>query len=90
MVRVLLEVILPFLAPFLVFFGYVLLVTRGQRFLERTPWFVLITCGLVLVCLSLGSLAFTSGEEPGGEYVAPHVEGGRVVPAETRRRDPSR
>lgn len=90
MARVLLEVVLPFLAPFLVFFLYMLLVTRGRHFLERTPWFVLVACGLVLACLSLGSLAFLDGHPPGGEYVPPHVEDGRIVPAETRPREPGR
>ena len=90
MARVLLEIVLPFLAPFLVFVLYTLLVTRGRRYLERTPWFFLIACGLVLACLSLASLAFLGGHPPGGEYVPPHVEGGRIVPAETRRPDRSR
>jgi hypothetical protein len=86
LLRVLLEVVLPFLAPFLVFYAYRLLVTRGQGFLERTPWSVLIACGVALACLSLISLAFTGGFAPGGEYVPPHLEGGRVVPGVVRPR----
>lgn len=82
MVRILVEVVLPFLAPFLVFFGYRLLVTRGRGLLERTPWYVLITCGLALACLSLVSLAFTGGAEPGGAYRPARIEGGRIVPGE--------
>ena len=53
LLRILLEIVLPFLAPFLVFYAYRLLVTRGQGFLERTPWYALIVCGVVLACLSL-------------------------------------
>lgn len=90
MARVLLEVVLPFLAPFLLFFLYLLLVTRGRRRLERVPWFVLVICGLALACLGLVAPAFLGGHPPGGEYVPPHVENGRIVPAETRQRDLSR
>jgi hypothetical protein len=87
LLRVLLEVVLPFLAPFLVFYAYRLLVTQGQGFLERTPWYALIACGVALACLSLISLAFTGGWQPGGEYVPPHVEDGRVVPGVMRPRE---
>jgi predicted PurR-regulated permease PerM len=83
--RVLLEIVLPFLAPFVAFYLYRLLVTRGQGFLERTPWSVLTALGLALACFALTLLAFMGGEPPGGEYVPPHVENGQIVPAEVRR-----
>ena len=86
MIRILIEVVLPFLAPFIAFYTYRLLVTRGSGFLERTPWYVLICCGVALACLSLISLAFTGGWAPDGEYVPPHVEDGRVVPGQMRPR----
>ena len=75
---------LPFLAPFILFFAYRLLVTRGQRFLLSTPWFVLTAAGLVLVCAGLAALAFLGGQEPRGTYVPPHLENGRVVPGAVR------
>ena len=80
MARVLLQIVLPFLAPFVLFYLYRLLVTRGRGFFESTPWFVLTLSGLALACVSLVTLAFTGGWEPGGEYVPPHLEDGRVVP----------
>lgn len=79
MVRVLLEIVLPFLAPFVLFYAYRLLVTRGQRFLA-TPWFLLTVVGLILACASLASLAFFGGQAPRGVYVPPHLENGKVVP----------
>ena len=82
MARILVEVVLPFLAPFLVFFGYKLLVTRGRGFLERTPWYVLITGGVALACLSLASLALTGGAAPDGTYRPARIENGRIVPGE--------
>jgi hypothetical protein len=84
LVRILVEVLFPFLAPFLAFYLYRLLVTRGQVLLEHMPWYVLTLCGLALACFSLALLAMTGGEPPGGVYVPPHVEHGRIVPAEVR------
>jgi Family of unknown function (DUF6111) len=86
MLRIFLEVVLPFLAPFLAFGAYRLLVTRARGFLERTPWFVLTATGMVLACASLVSLAFLGGEKPGGTYVPPHIEDGRIVPGEVKPR----
>ena len=85
MLRVCLQIVLPFLAPFVVFFAYRLLVTRGQRLprahalvpADRLP-------ALVLACASLVSLAFTGGAPPGGDYVPPHIEDGRIVPGAVR------
>jgi hypothetical protein len=80
MLRILLEVVLPFAAPFLVFVAWRLLVTRGRRLLEHIPWFALTTLGLVLVVASLASLAFLTGENPQQAYIPPHLEHGVVVP----------
>ena len=82
--RIFLQFALPFLAPFLVFGAYRLLVTRGRDLLDRMPWFVLIVTGLVLACASLVSLAFFGGSPPGGTYVPPRVEGGQVLPGEVK------
>ena len=82
--RIFLQFALPFLAPFLVFSAYRLLVTRGRGLLDRTPWFVLSVTGLVLACASLVSLAFLGGSPPGGTYVPPRIEGGQVLPGEVK------
>lgn len=84
MARVLLQIILPFLAPFLIYFAYRLLVTRGRNLLGYTPWYLLVTCGLALACVSLVSLAFTGGASPEGNYVPARIEDGRIVPSEVR------
>lgn len=82
--RVLLQVVLPFLAPFILFGLYRLLVTRGRAVLERTPWFMLAAAGLVLACGSLVTLAFVGGDPPGGSYQPPRIEDGRIVPGEVK------
>ena len=78
--RILFEVALPFLAPFAAYAAYRLLVTRGEAFLQRTPWSLLTIAGLVLACAALASLAFMGGFQPGGRYVPPRLEHGRIVP----------
>ena len=40
----------------------------------------LTTAGLALLVVSLFATGLLSGSEPGGVYVPPHVEDGRVVP----------
>ena len=84
MLRFLLEVALPFLAPFAIFLAYRLLVTRGGPLLERTPWAMLIAFGTLLAIFALVSLTYTEGYAPGGVYVPPHVENGRIIPGEVR------
>lgn len=84
MARILLEVVLPFLAPFVAFGAYRLLVTRGRSFLDRTPWFVLTVAGLACACVGLASMAFVGGAPPGGDYVPSRIEDGRIVPGEVK------
>lgn len=84
MLRVLLQVVLPFLAPFIIFGAWRLLVTRGRGFLGRTPWFLLTVAGMLLACVSLVTLAFLGGDAPGGEYLPSRIEDGRIVPGEVK------
>jgi hypothetical protein len=87
MARIILFYILPFLLPFIGFFTYRLLVTRGRPLLENTPWFVLSTAGLGLVIVSLVTLALAGGWDHSGDYVPPRFEDGRIVPGEVRNPD---
>ena len=80
MLRAWLQVLIPFLAPFVVYFVWRLLVTRERAFLERTPWYALTVAGIVLAALSVASLAFVTGAPPEQVYVPPHMENGEVVP----------
>lgn len=80
MFRVVLQALVPFLAPFIVFFVWRLLVTRERAFLERTPWYALTLAGVALAAASVASLAFVTGSSPDTVYVPPHMENGQVVP----------
>lgn len=49
------------------------------------PWLVLAGAGVsLLIVVLLGLAFFGGGAPPGTRYVPPHMEDGRVVPAETR------
>lgn len=83
--RILLQVVLPFLAPFVVFALYRLLVTKGRKVLVRTPWFLLTVAGMALACAALVSLAFLGGAPPDGRYEPSRVEDGKIVPGQVVR-----
>ena len=87
MARIALYELLAFLAPFVVYFAWRLLVTRGARFLDDTPWFVLTVLGLLSVCAGFFLLlVLEPGVRPGATYVPPHLEDGRLVPGGFRTR----
>ncbi|MCB1831911.1 MAG: hypothetical protein KDH19_00445 [Geminicoccaceae bacterium] len=78
--RIVLQYLFPFILPFIAYFGWRLLMARGQGFLKDTPWYVLTVMGLSLSIVSLIGLALVEGGSPDGVYVPPHVEDGRIVP----------
>ena len=82
MLRIVLFYILPFLLPFIGFFAYRFLVTRGQALLDQTPWFVLTVAGLGLAIGTLLTVALTGGGEIDADYAPPRFEDGRVIPGE--------
>ncbi|MCS6876825.1 MAG: DUF6111 family protein [Geminicoccaceae bacterium] len=86
MARIALVEILLFLAPFVAYGLWRLLVTKGAGFLADTPWFVLVLSGLVLACAGFFVVLWLEpGAPPGSVYVPPRVEDGRLVPGEFRR-----
>jgi len=85
--RIALSELLAFFVPFALYFAWRLLVTRGARFLDDTPWFVLTILGLLSVCAGfLLLLVLEPGGPPGATYVPPHLEDGRLVPGGFRSR----
>jgi hypothetical protein len=80
MLRILLEIVVPFLAPFFAYFLWRFLTGPGRGILDRCPWYALTVAGLLLVAASLASLALLPGESPDTTYVPPHMEDGRLVP----------
>lgn len=91
MLRVLFEFVIPLVLPLTL---YLLWQARRRRIEAATggvppawfegPWFWAVVAGFVLAAGVLVVLALTSGAKPGAEYIPPHLENGRVVPAQTR------
>ena len=81
MIRRVLEELLIFLAPFLLYAVY--LAIHGRRPDHGVHWdgqtFRLTLAGIVLVILSLVATGLFSERHRGG-YVPPHLENGQVVP----------
>ncbi len=82
---------IPFVLPFALYALWVVLSRRravpGEAkapLWQDAPWIWLIGAGLALVVVSFVSLALFTGHEPGGTYVPPRYEGGKVLPAEIR------
>jgi hypothetical protein len=94
MFRIFFTFVLPLIAPAVIYLIWhtiqVRRVATGKReeptptFAEM-PWFMLAGAGMSLLIVTLLALAlFSSGAEPGKVYFPPHMENGKLVPAETR------
>lgn len=94
MFRIFFTFVLPLIAPSVVYLVWHAVQVRrlaaGKReaptptFAEM-PWFMLAGAGVSLVIVILMALALLDeGAKPGAVYVPPHMENGRLVPAETR------
>ena len=84
MIAKLLKYAIPLLLPFVLYYLWMFIERRrkaaGGWEARDTPWLWLAMTGLVLLIVSLLATGLFVGEEPGGTYVPPHVEGGKVVP----------
>jgi hypothetical protein len=84
MIRVVLEYVLPVLAPFAVYFGWMWLVERRADWREA-PWFWLVAASIALLVATLAYVALSSGEKPNGVYHPPVLKDGKVVPGHIER-----
>ena len=80
---------LPFIAPFVLYAIYFLLVRRQARAdgssapsLAQAPWILLVIAGCVLLVASLVVFGVTEGTEAGGTYIPTRFEDGRIVPGQ--------
>jgi hypothetical protein len=88
MTRVLLQYLLPLLGPLALYLLYMAFArTRAAKAgdeipaIERGHVFWSIVAGFFLMMAGLAYIAVSSGEDPGsGQYQAPRLEDGRVVP----------
>jgi uncharacterized protein DUF6111 len=84
MTRVVLENVLLFLLPTVLYVGYVYFTRepgRGTtRVLDEAPLIWLFVAGALLVIVTLVAFGSTSGGKPGQQYVPPTIKDGKIVP----------
>lgn len=80
MIRVVVQQLLLFALPFIGYFLYRYLASRGQGFVRDTPWFVLTSTGIALSVIALIGLGFVKQGEPGEVYIPPSYQDGVIVP----------
>ncbi len=84
MIRVLIENILLFLAPTLIYVVYVYLAYepggRNVKLLDGAPLIWLFVAGALLVVVTLVAFGSTSGGRPGQVYEPPVLKDGRIEP----------
>ena len=83
MIRVILQIVIPLVLPTALYLAYATFLRRKDPNAEidiPKPWFRLAAVGLALVVISLGATAVTTGDKPGGRYVAPRQVDGKIVP----------
>ena len=89
MIRVVIENILLFLLPTVVYLGYVLLTRRGAtsagEVINDAPLVWLFVAGALIVAGTLIYYAsITPGGTPGQVYVPPHMKDGRIEPGQLK------
>ncbi|MCW9034991.1 MAG: hypothetical protein OQK35_07700 [Alphaproteobacteria bacterium] len=84
--RILLQYVLPILAPLIIYVTWLLLRGKGKKLpnWDEGLWFWLILLGLVFGMISLIFFGVSGMEEKGGQYIAPRFEDGKILPPERR------
>jgi len=84
MTRIFLNYILPLALPTLIYLIWAAMAARrgdeDAKPLSDGPWFKLAVAGFVLMLAALAAAAITGGMGPDGEYRAPYVKDGNIVP----------
>lgn len=90
MARIILLQLMLFATPFLVWAGWVLVMRRRRAagVFDDAPLAALIIAGVLLCVAALFAMALTGGAEPGGTYVPPRYEDGRIVPGHVTPAEP--
>ena len=83
MLRVLLTVLLPMAAPFLIYLGWVWLLRRnaGPTELRDAPWVWILSAGILCALAGFIYLYVTGAHDPSTKLVPPALIDGVVVPA---------
>lgn len=86
MLRSVLMTLLPLLLPLIVYSAWRLVYgnERLPDWAQQVPWVPLLSIGIVLAALTLGTWRLTSNAPAGSEYAPPHMENGKLVPGTFR------
>jgi len=88
MIRVVIENLLLFLAPTVIYVAYIYLSRRGkvtpQNVLDEAPLIWLCAAGAALVVITLLTFGSTSGGKPGQTYEPPVLRDGKIVPGKLK------
>lgn len=91
MLRMILTMVLPLLAPTIVFYIILRLRAKWRKEDEDAtdvpayhtwPWIRLVAAGAVLLIVTFVFTGLPTGENYEGEYVPPHMENGELVPGQ--------
>jgi hypothetical protein len=82
MTRVFFMYIIPIVLPSILFFCWAAFIRKDAVLARTGPWFGLIIAGLCLMSLGLAITAITGGATPGGQYQAPYVKDGKIIPGQ--------
>jgi hypothetical protein len=84
MIRIVIENILLFLLPTLIYVAYMFLKQRGQggpaAYLDEAPLVWLFSAGAMLVVITLVVFGSVSGGKPGQTYEPPVFRDGKIEP----------
>ncbi len=88
MSRAFLQIVLPLVLPTVLYLIWVIFIRKPgpdgdgdvPHWLRHGPWLWLIAAGIALMAIVLAVAAWLTGGDPGGTYVPPRLENGRVVP----------
>jgi len=86
MIRVVIENVLLFLLPTVVYVIYVATTRSDSRkgILDGAPFAWLMIAGTVLVLLVLATYGSDTGGRPGQQYVPPSMKDGRIEPGQIK------
>ena len=87
MTRVFFMYIIPIFLPSILFFCWAAFIRKDTVLARTGPWFRLLIAGLGLMVLCLATTAIYSGTAPGGQYQAPYVKDGKIIPGQVVPKD---
>jgi hypothetical protein len=88
MIRIVIENLLLFITPTVIYVAYVYLTRRGQtspqNILDEAPLIWLCAAGAALVVITLLAFGTYSGGKPGQAYEPPEMRDGKIVPGKLK------